>query len=479
MNYHKTKIVTTIGPASSSYETLKEMAEAGMNICRLNFSHGSYDFYRNIIDIIRKLNTEKPYNIGIIADLQGPKIRIGEMEKNSTGADEIELKNGDEIVFTTHECLGTKKKLYLTYRQFPSDVKVDDKILINDGKIVMSVIETNRKDEVKALVTHGGILSSKKGVNLPSTKISLPCLTDKDKKDLEFALSFDVEWIGLSFVRSAEDIIELKQLIAAHGKSTKVIAKIEKPEAIQDIDLIIAETDAIMVARGDLGVEVPMQKVPVIQKLVVKKCLEAAKPVIIATQMMESMITNISPSRAEVNDVANSVMDGADALMLSGETSVGNHPAKVVEAMRSIIDYIEGFEDIYNREHLPVPGTERFLSDCICYNASLLAKQTNAAAIITMTHSGYAAFKVSSFRPNTNILIFTDNQSILNMLNLVWGVRGFYYDKYVSTDHTFADTKLRLKKMGLLKEKDIVINIASIPISERGLANMIKVSYVD
>jgi len=479
MNFHKTKIVTTIGPASSSYETLKEMAEAGMNICRLNFSHGSYDFYRNIIDIIRKLNTEKPYNIGIIADLQGPKIRIGEMEKNSTGADEIELKNGDEIVFTTHECLGTKKKLYLTYRQFPSDVKVDDKILINDGKIVMSVIETNRKDEVKALVTHGGILSSKKGVNLPSTKISLPCLTDKDKKDLEFALSFDVEWIGLSFVRSAEDIIELKQLIAAHGKSTKVIAKIEKPEAIQDIDLIIAETDAIMVARGDLGVEVPMQKVPVIQKLVVKKCLEAAKPVIIATQMMESMITNISPSRAEVNDVANSVMDGADALMLSGETSVGNHPAKVVEAMRSIIDYIEGFEDIYNREHLPVPGTERFLSDCICYNASLLAKQTNAAAIITMTHSGYAAFKVSSFRPNTNILIFTDNQSILNMLNLVWGVRGFYYDKYVSTDHTFADTKLRLKKMGLLKEKDIVINIASIPISERGLANMIKVSYVD
>ena len=479
MNYNKTKIVATIGPASSSYEALKEMAEAGMNICRLNFSHGAHEVHKAVVDNIRKLNAEKPYNIGIIADLQGPKIRIGMMEKNSAGADEITLVTGDEITFTTKETIGTKEKLYITYQQFPADVKVDDKILINDGKIALRVLETDRVSEVKALVTHGGILSSKKGVNLPNTKISLPCLTDKDKKDLEFALSMDVEWVGLSFVRSGEDIIELKHLIANQGKLTKVIAKIEKPEAIQDIDVIIKETDAIMVARGDLGVEVPMQKVPVIQKLIVKKCLEAAKPVIIATQMMESMITGISPSRAEVNDVANSVMDGADALMLSGETSVGDHPGKVVEAMRTIIEYIEGFEDIYNKEHLPVPGTDRFISDSICYNASLIAKQTSAAAIITMTHSGYTAFRVSSHRPDTNILIFTDNQSILNMLNLVWGVRGFYYDKYVSTDHTIADIKLRLKKMGLVKEKDIIINIASIPISERGQSNMIKVSYVN
>ena len=479
MNLNKTKIVATIGPASSSYEALKEMAEAGMNICRLNFSHGAHEVHKAVVDNIRKLNSEKAYNIGIIADLQGPKIRIGMMEKNSSGADEIDLVTGDEITFTTKECIGTKEKLYITYQSFPSDVKVDDKILINDGKIALRVLETDRVSEVKALVTHGGILSSKKGVNLPNTKISLPCLTDKDKKDLDFALSQDVEWIGLSFVRSGEDIIELKHLIANQGKNTKVIAKIEKPEAVQDIDVIIKETDAIMVARGDLGVEVPMQKVPVIQKLIVKKCLEAAKPVIIATQMMESMITGISPSRAEVNDVANSVMDGADALMLSGETSVGDHPAKVVEAMRTIIEYIEGFEDIYNKEHLPVPGTDRFISDSICYNASLIAKQTSAAAIITMTHSGYTAFRVSSHRPDTNILIFTDNQSILNMLNLVWGVRGFYYAKYVSTDHTIADIKLRLKKLGLVKEKDIIINIASIPISERGQSNMIKVSYVN
>ena len=307
----------------------------------------------------------------------------------------------------------------------------------------------------------------------------MPSLTEKDLKDLDFALNNDVEWIGLSFVRSAKDITELKKIIANNGKNIKVIAKIEKPEAIQEIDAIINETDAVMVARGDLGVEIPMQKVPVIQKLLVKKCLEAAKPVIIATQMMESMIHNISPSRDEVNDVANSVMDGADALMLSGETSVGDHPAKVIESMRSIIEYIEGFEDIYNREHLPVPGAEKFISDSICYNASLIAKQTNATAIITMTHSGYTAFKVSSFRPNTLIFIFTDNQRILNMLNLVWGVHGFFYDTYVSTDHTIADIKHRLKQAGLIKEKDIVINIASIPISERGQSNMIKVSYVN
>lgn len=478
MNFNKTKIIATIGPASSSLEELRKMADAGMNMCRLNFSHGDYSNHLAVIENIRKLNSEKPYNIGIIADLQGPKIRIGEIEKNKNGVDEIELVKGEEILFTTEECVGTKQKIYINYPQFPADVKVGDKVLLNDGKITLQVLETDRNSQVKAQVTHGGILSSKKGVNLPSTRISLPCLTEKDKKDLAFSLSQNVEWIGLSFVRSAEDITELKHLIANEGKNTKVIAKIEKPEAIQDIDLIVSETDAVMVARGDLGVEVPMQKVPVIQKLVVKKCLEAAKPVIIATQMMESMMQNISPSRAEVNDVANSVMDGADALMLSGETSVGNHPAKVVEAMRTIIEYIEGFEDIYNREHTPVPNTDRYISDSICYNASLIAKQTNAAAIITMTHSGYTAFRVSSHRPDTNIFVFTDNQSILNMLNLVWGVHGFYYDKYVSTDHTIADIKLRLKKAGMVKDKDIIINIASIPISERGQSNMIKVSYV-
>jgi pyruvate kinase len=337
---------------------------------------------------------------------------------------------------------------------------------------------------VKAIVSHGGILSSKKGVNLPNTKISLPCLTEKDLRDLDFALTQRVDWVGLSFVRSAADIIELKHLIQNFDQNVraKVVAKIEKPEAISDIDNIIKETDAIMVARGDLGVEVPMQEVPVIQKMLVRKCLEASKPVIIATQMMESMITNISPSRAEVNDVANSVMDGADAVMLSGETSVGHHPVKVVEAMTKIIEHVEANSDIYDREN-EAPEVDlrndRFLSDSICYTAAKMAQRTSAAAIVTMTHSGYTAFKLASHRPKAEIFVFTDNYDILTTLNLVWGVRGFYYDKNISTDHTIADIKFILKKSGKVNVNDIVINIASIPLSEMGKANMIKLSAVE
>jgi pyruvate kinase len=312
----------------------------------------------------------------------------------------------------------------------------------------------------------------------------LPCLTPKDLKDLDFALTQQVDWIGLSFVRSASDIIELKHLIQNFNNEvrTKVVAKIEKPEAIKDIDNIIKETDALMVARGDLGVEVPMQEVPVIQKMLVRKCLEASKPVIIATQMMESMIINISPSRAEVNDVANSVMDGADAVMLSGETSVGNHPEKVVEAMSKIIEHVEANSDIYNRDNA-APNVDlhndRFISDSICYTAAKMAERTKAAAIVTMTHSGYTAFKLSSHRPKANIYIFTDNYNILTTLNLVWGVRGFYYDKNISTDHTIADIKFILKKSGVVKTNDLIINIASIPLSEKGKSNMIKLSAVE
>lgn len=469
----KTKIVATIGPSSSSEDVLARMIEAGVDICRINFSHGSHDDHRQVIDRISSIRKRTIHNTGILADLQGPKLRIGEIEGGS-----VEIEDGDIIFFTTEECIGTKEKVYMTYQQFPKDVQVGEKILIDDGKLELEVLSTNRDNEVKTVVTHGGTLSSKKGVNLPNTKVSLPSLTEKDLKDLDFALLNKVEWIGLSFVRSAADIIELKHRIAsAHGVS-KVIAKIEKPEAIQDLDNIIKEADGIMVARGDLGVEVPLQQVPVIQKLIVKKCMDAAKPVIIATQMMESMMENISPSRAEVNDVANSVMDGADALMLSGETSVGDHPVRVIETMSKIISYIETYEDIYHHPYQPVPKSDRYVSDSICLTATQLAKETNAQAIVTMTHSGYTAFRISSYRPNTNIYIFTDNYSILNMLNLVWGVRGFYYDKYVSTDHTIADIKHILQTKNLLKTGDLVINIASIPINERGQSNMMKLSYV-
>ncbi len=475
----RTKIVATLGPASSSAEVIEAMIKAGADVCRINFSHGSYDAVVDQINNIRAINKKLGTHTAILADLQGPKLRIGVVENNG-----VELVAGKEVIITTNECIGTAERLYITYPQFPKDVKVGENILIDDGKLLLNVISTNGNDEVKAIVSHGGILSSKKGVNLPNTKISLPCLTEKDLKDLDFALTQRVDWVGLSFVRSGADIIELKHLIQNfdHNVRTKVVAKIEKPEAVADIDNIIKETDAIMVARGDLGVEVPMQEVPVIQKMLVRKCLEASKPVIIATQMMESMITNISPSRAEVNDVANSVMDGADAVMLSGETSVGNHPAKVVEAMTKIIDFVEANSDIYNIDN-EAPEVDlrndRFLSDSICFTAAKMAQRTSAAAIVTMTHSGYTAFKLASHRPKANIFVFTDNYDILTTLNLVWGVRGFYYDKNISTDHTIADIKFILKKSGKVKTNDLVINIASIPLSEMGKANMIKLSAVE
>ncbi|MBN8695397.1 MAG: pyruvate kinase [Bacteroidetes bacterium] len=475
----RTKIVATLGPASSSAEVIEGMIKAGADVCRINFSHGSYDNVLQQINTIREINKKLGTHTAILADLQGPKLRIGVVENNG-----VELVAGKEIIITTQECVGTAERVYITYPQFPKDVKVGENILIDDGKLLLETVSTNGVDEVKAVIKHGGILSSKKGVNLPNTKVSLPCLTEKDLKDLDFALTNHVDWVGLSFVRSASDIIELKHLIANFNQKirTRVVAKIEKPEAIFEIDAIIKETDALMVARGDLGVEVPMQQVPVIQKMLVRKCLEQSKPVIIATQMMESMITNISPSRAEVNDVANSVMDGADAVMLSGETSVGNHPAKVVEAMTKIIQHVEQEADIYNRENAAPEvdiRNERFLSDSICYTAAKMAQRTSAAAIVTMTHSGYTAFKLASHRPKANIFVFTDNYDILTTLNLVWGVKGFYYDKNISTDHTIADIKFILKKNGMVKTNDLVINIASIPLSEKGKSNMIKLSAVE
>jgi pyruvate kinase len=476
----RTKIVATLGPSSSSVEVLEKMIKAGADVCRINFSHGSYENVLEQIKNIRAINKKLGTHTAILADLQGPKLRIGSVENNS-----IILVAGKDILITTNECVGTADRIYITYPEFPKDVKVGENILIDDGKLLLTVTATNSKNEVKAKIMHGGILSSKKGVNLPNTKISLPCLTEKDLKDLEFALIQKVDWIGLSFVRSAADIIELKNIIKKFDQQvrTRVVAKIEKPEAILEIDLIIEETDALMVARGDLGVEVPMQEVPVIQKMLVKKCLEASKPVIIATQMMESMIVNISPTRAEVNDVANSVMDGADAVMLSGETSVGNHPEKVIEAMTKIIQFVESELDIYNRDSLPAPmldlKNERFISDSICFTASKMAQRTGAAAIVTMSHSGYTALKLSSCRPRAKIYVFTDNHHILTTLNLVWGVQGFYYDKNISTDHTIADIKVRLKNSGMVSKNDLIINIASIPLGEKGMSNMIKLSTVE
>lgn len=471
--FNRTKIIATLGPATSSKKMLEKLIRAGVNVCRINLSHGNHESHAKIIDHVRQINIDNNYNTGILVDLQGPKLRIGEIKDNK-----INLKASQELLLTTEPNVGTTEKVFVKYPSFVDDIAVGDPILIDDGKLELVVTEKLSDRSIRTKVVHGGALSSNKGINLPYTRISLPSLTEKDIKDLEFALQQDVEWIGLSFVRSAKDIKDLKRIIKDRKKKAKVIAKIEKPEAIKDIDNIINEADAIMVARGDLGVEMQMEQVPLIQKMLVKKCIKASKPIIIATQMMESMINNITPTRAEVNDVGNSVMDGADALMLSGETSVGKYPVQVVEYMKRIISMVENEESIYNHTNPPDPNSFTFISDSICFSACKLAEQAGAKAIVAMTHSGYTAFKLSSHRPKAHIFIYTDNRPILNTLSLVWGVRGFYYDRYVSTDETIADLKTHLKREGYVEAEDIAIHVASIPISEKGRTNMLKINKI-
>lgn len=470
----KTKIIATMGPSTANKETLRKMIQEGLNVCRLNFSHGSHDDHLHFIKTIRELNDEMGMSVSILADLQGPKIRVGKMAGEGAVLEENKL-----ITIQTNEVEGNADVVSINYKELPKDVKPGERILLDDGKLVLQVDSTNKKDALKAKVIFGGKLTSNKGVNLPNTKISLPCLTEKDLLDLEFALENNVDWIGLSFVRSARDIIELKHIISSKMAKAKVIAKIEKPEAIEEIEEIMKESDAIMVARGDLGVEIPYQNVPLIQKKLIQQARTHAKPIIVATQMMESMITNSSPTRAEVNDVANAVLDGADAVMLSGETSVGKHPIEVIKTMVNIVVEVESFDDIYNKEELPEKNDSRFITDSICFNAVRLSRRVDATAILTMSFSGYTAYKIASQRPKADIFVFTSNKSILTQLSLIWGVRGYYYDKTVSTDHTIADIKYLLKKDGTLKEGDLVINIASMPIEAHGNSNMLKLSYVE
>jgi pyruvate kinase len=470
----KTKIVATIGPASMEKDILKEMILNGLNVCRLNFSHGSYEDHAHVIKNVREINEELGLNVCLLADLQGPKIRIHEVENNA-----INLLPGQEIIVSSEKVLGTSEKISINYDQLPKEVKPKEKILLDDGKIVLEVISTDGVSEIKTTIVNGGILSSKKGVNFPNTRISLPSLTDKDRQDLEFALSHNVDWIGLSFVRSARDIIDLKYIISESGSNAKVIAKIEKPEAVDDMDDIIEQSDGLMVARGDLGVEIPYQKVPLIQKTLIQKAISNAKPIIVATQMMESMISSLTPTRAEVNDVANAVLDGADAVMLSGETSVGKYPVQVIQTMSNIVMEMENQDQIYNKEEIPSKVQDRFITDSICFNACRLSQRVESKAIITMTFSGYTAYKIASQRPKAPIFIFTSNSKILSQLSLVWGVKAFYYNKRISTDHTIADIKYLMKKSGFLRKGDMVVNIASIPLEELGGSNMLKLSYVD
>lgn len=469
----RTKIIATIGPASSDKNILREMILEGVDICRLNFSHGKHEDHLRVINTVKELRSELKINVALLADLQGPKLRVGEVEN-----DEVFLVDGEEITFTNHKCMGTASRVYLSYKEFPQDVTTGDTILIDDGKLKIEVISTNGEDEVLARVIHGGVLSSRKGVNLPDTSISLPCLTEKDLLDLDFALNNDVDWVALSFVRTVTDVVELKEIIKKHKKHSLVVAKIEKPEALAEIDNIIDMTDAIMVARGDLGVEVPYEQIPLIQKMIVQKCIKASKPVIIATQMLESMITNFRPTRAEANDVGTAVLDGADTLMVSGETSTGKFPVDVIRTMHKIIQYTEENGYVFFRDHMPKGFDRTFLTDSICYTTSKMAEQSKASAIIVFTSSGETAFKISGYRPKSNIFVFTGNREILPRLMMLWGVRAFHTDTFLQIEGAIEYTTKFLLEEKLIKREDIIIHVGSTPLQKKGRANMLKLSFV-
>jgi len=469
----KTKIIATVGPSCNTKEMLFQLVNAGVNVFRLNFSHGLHEEKLQIMNWIREINKENTLNIAILADIQGPKLRVGKMEN-----DGIVFIEGDIITFVGEKVLGNKEKVYLSYPNLHKDVKHGEHIMLDDGKLVTRVVEVNENGTVKAEFVIGGVLSSNKGINLPNTKISLPCITPKDHEDILFAIDQKVDWIALSFVRKPSDIQELREIINAKGSFIKIIAKIEMPEAVENITEIIRESDGIMVARGDLGVEVPMEKIPFIQKSIIRKCIHRAKPVIVATQMMESMIDKTQPNRSEITDVANAVYDGTDAVMLSGETAVGKYPVLVVKTMRKICDEVEKEAVIYTRDLIPQKHSPSFLSDALCYNACKIAEDVDAKAMIGMTRSGYTAFKLSSFRPHAEIYIFSDRQSIINQLSLCWGVSAFTYNRFESTDDTIKDVQQILIDHGFVTNGDVVINTGSMPLNEQGIANMIKISMI-
>jgi pyruvate kinase len=472
-HFNKTKIVATVGPASNTYDKLGVLIREGVDVFRLNFSHGSYDDHLSVINTVRRLNKDLRTNVGLLQDLQGPKIRLGEVEGGG-----VEISRGDKIKLVCGEKeTSTATRLSTIYMGLARDVKPGDMILIDDGKIELKVLATDRETEVDVEVIYGGLVKPRKGINLPDSEVSAPAMTEKDIEDLKFGLEHDVDWVALSFARRAEDIRFIKKLIAEAGKTTRVIAKIETPEGLRNLDEIIAITDAVMVARGDLGVEVKMEEVPMAQKLIIEKCNKVGKPVIVATQMMESMITAPRPTRAETSDVANAVMDGADALMLSAETAVGAYPAEVIRSMVGTILSVETRTSSLFHHWFPIdPAGPNFMVDSLLSAACHLAKNTGAKAITGTTHRGYTAFQIAKYRPKANIFIFTDNRPLLTALSLVWGVRGFYYDRLVSTDNTVSDIKYVLTTTGHLAPGDVFINTGSMPILDKGLANMVKVS---
>ncbi len=473
--FSKTKIICTIGPATQSLEAMKSIIRAGMDVARLNFSHGSHEEHLKILEQVRIAATVTGEPITIVQDLGGPKIRIGKLETPS-----VELKPKSEVAITTEDILGTAYRLSTTYKHLPKDVQSGDTILLDDGKIRLKVDRVENGETI-CKVVNGGVLLPRKGMNLPGVKLSIPSMTEKDKDDLLFGLEHDIDYVALSFVRTADDIKHLREFIIKHvkkGRKVPIIAKIEKPEALANIDAIIAETDAVMVARGDLGVELNAEEVPMYQKMIVRKCNEQGKPVIIATQMLESMINSSTPTRAEANDVANAVLDGADAVMLSAETSIGAYPVLAVEVMDRIIRRTEEHAETFKHfDPDSIPSLHEY--DPLSKAACLLAQQVKATTIVALTHSGSTAAHLAKFRPPARIIAVTDREKIMRRMNLVWGVRGFIVENLKKdTDATFKAIQEQLLKDGYIQKGETIVFLAGIPLFEGHPTNTIKMDTV-
>ena len=474
MKFKKTKIIATLGPASSSKEMIKKLIKSGVDVLRVNFSHATHDEVERIVDDVNDLRKELGSNVTLLGDLQGPKIRIGELEND------IELKKNQSLSICSNlsESNGVDK-IFISYPSFAKDVKPGENILVDDGKLIFKVISTNKKDTVDIKVVQEGVLKPRKGVNLPNTKISQPALTEKDIDDAKFAVKKSFDWIALSFVRSKKDVLQLRELIESQcDYHIPIISKIEKPQAIEKIDSIIKVSNGIMVARGDLGIEIPAEEVPLNQKKIVAKCKKRGIPVVIATQMMESMIDSLTPSRAEVNDVANSVMDGADAIMLSGETSMGKYPCEVVKKIGDIIHGVEDSPLIKIPVDLPEIKSDRLITKSICKNAATIANEIGASAICTLTNSGYTGWQISSWRPSALVIVFTSNKKILTQMNLLWGVKGVYYNNFESTDKTVEEVNSLALENKYIKKGNFVINLAAMPIYEKGQVNTLRITKI-
>ena len=468
----RTKIVCTLGPASSSEEVITGLIRAGMDVARLNFSHGSHEYHRKLIEKVRAAALKEGKHIAILQDLQGPKLRVGLMENGA-----VELKEGQKLTITSDPIpFGTSQLIHVSYPTLSDDVAIGGEILLDDGNLELVVTGFEGKNVVTQVVV-GGTLSTKKGVNLPNILTSTPALTEKDLADLAFGLSMNVDIVALSFVRSPKDVQQLVDLLKQATYQPMVVAKIEKPEALECIDDIIAISDGIMVARGDLGIEMRLSKVPAAQKRIISKSRRASKPVITATQMLESMIENVRPSRAEVSDVANAVLDGSDALMLSGETAVGAHPITVVEVMSRVI--IEAEKVLFEQQITRIRSTGNpTTTEAISQTAYFMAHEVNAKAIVCLTSSGSTARYIARHRPHVPLYAFTGDERVLGQLALSWGTKGFYIPFQSDTDEGIAMVHKVLKQHGLANTGDTVILTAGMPLPAKGRTNMLLVSIL-